>query len=459
MQPTTPTFPMNDEHQRLLAAAIMASSGAQFRCDRCPFQAASAEQLAAHISVIHGAVGQRTCGECGITLATKSQWQEHLRTYHNHRNQGVFSKSDYANIFSSLANNGAAALTAAHLIMAAAANGSGGAGYDLNLLASAAALASPDTIWNQQQQPQHARGVDQTKTTDLGTTVIAERESEEGMKCQRYYACVYDCDFAARSSRQYLHHLRDEHGEKFAIFYCDQCDDYATKFVARLRTHKALVHDGDKSVSVDKEERSASRPNGTDAEKNGHAMHDEEDDDDVDTRKLSIVVDQQHTSETNGDDETGEEEMDGVFRCMHCPYATNELPRFKKHAKCHETTVDTRCQYCNFRTVYSWNLDRHVRCHRQAGKYTCRRCSFSQNTRQSMQFHLQHHHDDVSFATVETQTEADDGMWDENVDVGFEVFIFEKHAVRVNVLAVSENGKSNMEDDMQSDGGYTEVWR
>lgn len=142
-------------------------------------------------------------------------------------------------------------------------------------------------------------------------------------------------------------------------------------------------------------------------------------------------------------------DFDGLYRCDLCPYTTSESVRYRKHIRCHQTTAPTKCDFCNFNTVYSWNLDRHVRCHKTSARYTCRRCTFSQNTRQSMSFHLQHHHtlavDDKSvqtdFSWLELETDFDVRF---DVDIGYEPFIFEKHAVVRNDDVV--NGHETQSD-------------
>uniref|UniRef100_A0A914UK87 C2H2-type domain-containing protein n=1 Tax=Plectus sambesii TaxID=2011161 RepID=A0A914UK87_9BILA len=144
-------------------------------------------------------------------------------------------------------------------------------------------------------------------------------------------------------------------------------------------------------------------------------------------------------------------------QCDQCPYNTTDPARFKKHLRCHQSTAETACRHCDFRTVYSWNLDRHVKCHMAVGRYTCLRCSFSQNTRQSMTFHLQHHHR-IQNSPVSTQT---DEHWDDLeaagcpalVNVEREPFIFEKHAVRFNqnvVISDKEKDSNNCREKEQS---------
>lgn len=67
---------------------------------------------------------------------------------------------------------------------------------------------------------------------------------------KRPYQClVAGCHgYKTEKSRDFLHHLKQVHGQQFDIFYCDQCY-YATKEAFKLSKHYELVHAKNVTVS------------------------------------------------------------------------------------------------------------------------------------------------------------------------------------------------------------------
>uniref|UniRef100_T1IPP2 C2H2-type domain-containing protein n=1 Tax=Strigamia maritima TaxID=126957 RepID=T1IPP2_STRMM len=59
-------------------------------------------------------------------------------------------------------------------------------------------------------------------------------------KVQRTYQC-HTCDLVTRNPRDYLYHLRDEHGEKLKVYECEHCI-YASRHPQKLQRHVGFIH-------------------------------------------------------------------------------------------------------------------------------------------------------------------------------------------------------------------------
>jgi NAD-dependent SIR2 family protein deacetylase len=69
-------------YAKWLNLQIHLSAVSGYRCSKCEYSAATQEGLTVHMSQMHKE--RYECKDCsGLVLNTKSQWQEHLRTYHN----------------------------------------------------------------------------------------------------------------------------------------------------------------------------------------------------------------------------------------------------------------------------------------------------------------------------------------------------------------------------------------
>uniref|UniRef100_A0A914V5Z6 C2H2-type domain-containing protein n=1 Tax=Plectus sambesii TaxID=2011161 RepID=A0A914V5Z6_9BILA len=237
----------------LRAIHIPAVSG--YRCSKCEYMAATQEGLTVHMSQMHKE--RYECKDCnGLVLNTKSQWQEHLRTYHN--NNAMISSNKDKQAVAAVSDAAASPLSMlggqlphmdptlmANLIammpflQAATAQGA--------MASMAAAMAA--------MQPLQVDSSMMTK----GTPSEAGTPSPQA-KYTRNYQCGHEsCNYASRESRAYLHHLRDEHDEVFPIFYCDMCS-YASRHLAKVKRHTSLIHGQDagsddvKSETVDGED-------------------------------------------------------------------------------------------------------------------------------------------------------------------------------------------------------------
>ncbi|VDP54747.1 unnamed protein product, partial [Soboliphyme baturini] len=166
----------------------------RYPCSRCHFSASSCDGLAVHVVQMHRE--EWICSECGADFDTKTQWQEHCRTYHSCH----YSQTTDASHEKAIKEEGDIAAN------------------DGALCLSSLSVVKPE---NDDDSYGSAAGIP---------------------KYTRNYACPHKCGFGTRQSRDFLHHLRDHHGEKFAIFYCDRCS-YASKFLAKVKRHQTLIHE------------------------------------------------------------------------------------------------------------------------------------------------------------------------------------------------------------------------
>jgi len=98
------------------------------------------------------------------------------------------------------------------------------------------------TSLHQQQVMQMTSNFDQQQQQPQMSSKRAPAQ-QQGVTKKRPYQCMtLGCTgFKAEKSRDFLHHLKEVHGETFEIFYCDQCY-YATKESTKLAKHGELAH-------------------------------------------------------------------------------------------------------------------------------------------------------------------------------------------------------------------------
>ncbi|XP_063881967.1 uncharacterized protein LOC135112036 isoform X3 [Scylla paramamosain] len=249
-------------------------------------------------------------------------------------------------------------------------------------------------------------------------------------RLKRNYCCSY-CGINTQNPRQYLYHLRDDHGEKMKVFECSRCI-YASKNHQKLIRHARMVH----KMKIKKQEPSpfkpskmpvlsgapnkftrasvspgkSSRSSPGKSPRSNDSAHDDwdemEDEDDQDT--------DQDGSPVKGDDkklyncqqcdyscksrkllnrhETSYHLKRRFFRCVKCNYVTHLKGRYTKHLKYHQLPI-LKCDFCDFRTPYRWNLDRHLKNHNEAcGEFRCHLCNFTAQIKQSLTVHISNHH-------------------------------------------------------------------
>ncbi|XP_050715478.1 uncharacterized protein LOC126998114 isoform X3 [Eriocheir sinensis] len=250
-------------------------------------------------------------------------------------------------------------------------------------------------------------------------------------RLKRNYTCVH-CGINTQNPREYLYHLRDDHGEKMKVFECSHCI-YASKNHQKLIRHARMVH----KVKIKKQEASPckppSKPSGiapttnkltrasvspgkssrsspgksprsNDSAQDEWDVMDEEDDQEFDQDGSPIKGDEKklyfceqcsyscRSRKLLNRHETSYHLKRRFFRCVKCNYVTHLKGRYTKHLKYHQLPI-LKCDFCDFRTPYRWNLDRHLKNHtEECGEFKCHLCNFTAQIKQSLTVHISNHH-------------------------------------------------------------------
>ncbi|KAK3887418.1 hypothetical protein Pcinc_008477 [Petrolisthes cinctipes] len=249
-------------------------------------------------------------------------------------------------------------------------------------------------------------------------------------RLKRNYCCIH-CGINTQNPREYLYHLRDDHGEKMKVFECPRCI-YASKNHQKLIRHARMVH----KLKIKRLEASTSpykgsspilsaspvkpiktivmpskntrsspgkSPRRTESPPDTWEDMDEEDDqmeqDEYsvkgDDKKLLFCEHCEYSCRSRkllNKHETSYHLKRRFFRCLKCNYVTHLKGRYTKHMKYHQLPI-LKCSYCDFRTPYRWNLDRHLKNHTEDnGEYKCHLCNFTAQIKQSLTVHISNHH-------------------------------------------------------------------
>lgn len=266
---------------------------------------------------------------------------------------------------------------------------------------------------------------------DTTSSSFPDGSSLPQCRLKRNYTCVH-CGINTQNPREYLYHLRDDHGEKMKVFECSHCI-YASKNHQKLIRHARMVH----KVKIKKQEASPCKPQskssgfisttskstrasvspgkssrsspGKSPRSNDSAQDEWDEMEDEDDQELD-----QDGSPIKGDDkklysceqcsyscrsrkllnkhETSYHLKRRFFRCVKCNYVTHLKGRYTKHLKYHQLPI-LKCDYCDFRTPYRWNLERHLKNHNEdCGEFKCHLCNFTAQIKQSLTVHISNHH-------------------------------------------------------------------
>ena len=255
---------------------------------------------------------------------------------------------------------------------------------------------------------------------------LSDEKTLPECRLKRNYCCVH-CGINTQNPRQYLYHLRDDHGEKMKVFECPRCI-YASKNHQKLIRHARMVHkmkikklqaSSSKSpskitgsnaalnklarASVSPGKSSRSSPGKSPRSDDWDEMEDEEDQDfDQDGSPIKGEDKKFHYCEhcdyscrsrkLLNRHETSYHLKRRFFRCVKCNYVTHLKGRYTKHLKYHQLPI-LKCDYCDFRTPYRWNLDRHLKNHTEpCGEFKCHLCNFTAQIKQSLTVHISNHH-------------------------------------------------------------------
>ncbi|XP_015926506.2 zinc finger protein 208 isoform X2 [Parasteatoda tepidariorum] len=252
------------------------------------------------------------------------------------------------------------------------------------------------------------------------------------LKVKRSYSCD-QCGLLTGNPREYLHHLRNVHGEKINIFECKYCI-YASKHVQKLHRHCNLVHrqllekdpDYKKHLEATKKSKpdmfNLGLPSQNITVANSHNSSSKKPLQkktqvffncsacDYRTRNKAFLLHHEKTAHLKK----------RFYRCLQCGYVTNEKGRYTKHIKYH-SLPKMQCEFCFFKTAYKWNMDRHMKNHEEGaqGAFRCTECNFTTSTRQSFKSHITHHHNanGVEEEEYEDENAPNDSVEWEDVDV------------------------------------------
>ncbi|XP_071519036.1 uncharacterized protein [Panulirus ornatus] len=261
---------------------------------------------------------------------------------------------------------------------------------------------------------------------------LSESKSLPDCRLKRNYCCVH-CGINTQNPREYLYHLRDEHGERMKVFECPRCI-YASKNQQKLIRHARMVHklkikrqessspykrqfkspranvsplkSTRASVSPGKSIRGSpgKSPRSSESTPDGWDGMDDDEDSHIDHDESPMKADDKKLHYCEHCDfscrsrkllnrhETSYHLKRRFFRCVKCNYVTHLKGRYTKHMKYHQLPI-LKCDYCDFRTPYRWNLDRHLKNHTEdCGEYKCHLCNFTAQIKQSLTVHISNHH-------------------------------------------------------------------
>ncbi|XP_042232612.1 uncharacterized protein LOC121873259 isoform X1 [Homarus americanus] len=261
---------------------------------------------------------------------------------------------------------------------------------------------------------------------------LSDGKSLPQCRLKRNYCCGH-CGINTQNPREYLYHLRDEHGERMKVFECPRCI-YASKNQQKLIRHARMVHKlkikrqessspykrrsksprakvspmktTRSSVSPGKSTRSSpgKSPRSSESTPDVWDGMDDDDDSQMDPDDSSVIGDERKLYYCEHCDyscrsrkllnrhETSYHLKRRFFRCVKCNYVTHLKGRYTKHMKYHQLPI-LKCEYCDFRTPYRWNLDRHLKNHtEECGEYKCHLCNFTAQIKQSLTVHISNHH-------------------------------------------------------------------
>lgn len=248
------------------------------------------------------------------------------------------------------------------------------------------------------------------KDTSLTSDSTSSPDNNLGpLKVKRSYNCI-ECGLLTSNPREYLYHLKNNHGEKISVFECKYCI-YASKHIQKLHRHCSLVHrlliDKDpeyqKQLEASKEKRAKPVMNKlvpilplvNGVVRNGPSKIEK-----PATRsrnqtilKCSVCPYQTRNNAFLQHHEKTVHLKKRFFRCLQCGYTTSERGRYTKHIRYH-SLPKMQCEFCFFKTAYKWNMERHMKNHEEGaeGAFHCASCNFTTSTKQSFKSHVTNHH-------------------------------------------------------------------
>ncbi|GFO47364.1 Zinc finger protein 64 [Plakobranchus ocellatus] len=283
------------------------------------------------------------------------------------------------------------------------------------------------TQWGVSDSPLTVSTEQGDDTVDTSSHKITDKSSDNiktGVPYARHYRCN-ECSYESKNAKEFLYHLRDEHGNPSKIHECNICDyasRYHNKVERHMAVHKLAINMDDrkaKSVVVPESEFGAESASlgetnisgGEDSVRAGGRLR-------VKPLKLTrlnikmpfkvseAVSDSRsppQLSPSNGDKEfngLGSSKLvykrvkrgDGshIYQCSDCLYYAQLISKVKKHhSLCHGKLL--RCPHCDVTTTGQGILYEHLITHSGHGYVQCPDCSYVTNAKSNYEKHRTFH--------------------------------------------------------------------